>query len=424
MAVRAPSTAGRGRRLTTVLVGVLAAAHALAMPTVTAAQQPVGSCAWQFRSDATVLDIAFPDAAATYWVLPYALTPGDSIELHGTYPAARYFSLNTYGTNFDTVDTLRDAQIAPDPGSGNPFADAAAEALPPSARRWSATVVTGPADPARNEIAALPAGSPTAPVGFLIIRVYVPDDPASASGGVPLPDVTLHQGGRAVPVPTCTAEFDPADYGSGPVERAAEAAVDRIVESAASGAFPGDVPETTFVSPATTSGLFPNGDNKYIGTVLTYQPGRIAVVRGKAPTFPDTRAGEPVTTPGRQVRYWSMCQNDQVTPYPVVACAADFETAVDAEGWFTYVVAAPEDVPARATADPTVTVLPWGSTEVPKKTLLYRNMLPSDEFLPQSVQSAQGGDPAATMGPYYPRGAYCETSTFEAGGVAACLPGQ
>ncbi len=70
-------------------------------------------------SDETVLNVAFPDVNATYWVLPYALGPGDSIELSGNYTAARYFSLNTYDTNFDTIDTLRDNMIVPDSGSGN-----------------------------------------------------------------------------------------------------------------------------------------------------------------------------------------------------------------------------------------------------------------------------------------------------------------
>ena len=61
--------------------------------------------------------------------------PGDSIELSGTYPTGRYFSLNTYGTNFDTVDTLRDNQIESDPGSGNPFTDASARSLPDARRQ-------------------------------------------------------------------------------------------------------------------------------------------------------------------------------------------------------------------------------------------------------------------------------------------------
>ncbi len=398
------------------LVAFLCAAVTVALPPAATADTPL--CAWRFMSNETVLNVAFPDVNATYWVLPYALGPGDSIELSGTYPYARYFSLNTYGTNFDTVDTLRDNQIGPDPGSSNPFTDASARTLPPAQRQWHATIVTGPADHARNEIQALPAGQST-PVGFLIIRVYVPDDAASPSGGVPLPEATMRVGGATVPRQPCEQPFDPNSY-TGPVSQLAQAGFDQVIAGAASGAFPGDTPETVFVNPASSSGLFPNGDNKYLGTALTYQPGRIVVVRGKAPTFPDTRAGVPATDPDQQVRYWSLCQNDRVSPYPVVACAADFETALDESGYYTYAVAAPADL--TSVADPTVTVLPWGDTTVPKKVLFLRYMLPTPAFYPQSIQASQatGADPATVMGPYYPTAVYCSATTFVAGGYEAC----
>ncbi|MEV5651124.1 hypothetical protein AB0L57_22985 [Nocardia sp. NPDC052254] len=376
-------------------------------------------CAWRFMSNSTILDVAFPDADATYWVLPFALGRGDSIELSGTYPAARYFSLNTYGTNFDTVDTLRDNQILPDPGSGNPFAEPAAADNPAAQRHWHATLVTGPADHSRNQIQALPT-SQAAPVGFLIIRVYVPTDPDSLSGGVPLPDATLELAGATIASRPCAQVFDPAAY-PGPIAQAATAGFDRIVAGAAAGAFPGNVPEATFVNPASTSGLFPNGDNKYIGAGLTYQPGRLVVVRGKAPDFPDSRAGQSPADPDRQVRYWSMCQNDLVSPYPVVGCAADFRTVLDANGFYTYVLGAPADLPPNP--GPAVTVLPWGSTEVAKKVLFLRYMLPSPRFYPESIQASQdsGSDPAVTMGPYYPRATYCSATTFAAQGAAGCF---
>ncbi|MEU6558544.1 hypothetical protein [Nocardia nova] len=376
-------------------------------------------CAWRFMSNDTVLDVAFPDANATYWVLPFALGPGDSIELSGTYPDARYFSLNTYGTNFDTVDTLRDDQIVPDPGSGNPFTNAASANTPAAQRHWHATLVTGPADHNRNQIRALPP-SQAAPVGFLIIRVYVPTDPASLSGGVPLPEVTLEVAGTTIASQPCTRVFDPSSY-PGPIAQVATAGFDQVIAGAAAGAFPGNVPEATFVNPASTSGLFPNGDNKYIGAGLTYQPGRLVVVRGKAPDFPDSRAGQSPADPNRQVRYWSMCQNDLVSPYPVVGCAADYQTHLDANGYYTYVLGAPADLPTNP--GPAVTVLPWGSTEVAKKVLFLRYMLPSGNFYPQSIQASQdsGSDPAATMGPYYPAATYCSATTFDTGGAAACF---
>ncbi|MFE3289224.1 hypothetical protein [Rhodococcus sp. NPDC059234] len=415
------------RTLTAAIAAVTTITGMAGVLPATAAGQaqapPELGCAWQFMSNSTVLNVAFPDANATYWVLPYALGPGERIELAGQYPRARYMSLNTYGTNFDTVDTLRDNQITPDPGSVNPFA--APGTAPAAQGRWHATVVPGAADHAANQIRGLPAAGQSTPLGFLIIRVYVPDDRNSAAGGVPLPEVTLVRGDGAVrtPVPTCGAAFDPATAPNGQVNQALTAAFDNVIAGAASGAFPGNVPEATFVNPASTSGLFPNGDNKYLGAGLTYQPGRIVVVRGRAPTFPDTRGGAPPTEPGVQVRYWSMCQNDQVSPYPVVACAADFQTRVDSAGNYTYVVAAPADVPTTAATDPTVTVLPWGSTDVPKKVLFMRHMLPSAQFYPQSVQASQDqhSDPATSMGAYYPEATYCSTSTFDSGGYRACF---
>ncbi len=188
-----------GRRILGASAAACAGAALLAAPTpahaVSADPLP---CAWRFMSDGQSLNVAFPDTGATYWVLPYALGPRDSLELSGAYPSARYFSLNTYGTDLDTIDTLRDDRILPDPGSANPFADADARVLPPEQRRWHATLVPGPADPARNEIRAVRADA--APIGFLILRVYVPDDPGSLSGGVPLPDVTYRLGSASLPV--------------------------------------------------------------------------------------------------------------------------------------------------------------------------------------------------------------------------------
>ncbi len=364
-----------------------------------------------------VLNVAFPDANSTYWLLPYALGPGDSIELSGTFPAARYFSLNTYGTNFDTVDTLRDDQIIPDAGSGNPFANSAASSLAPAQRRWHAKIVNGSANHSRNEISAIPAGQ-SAPIGFLIVRVYVPDDPNSLSGGVPLPDATLSIAGTNVQSQPCAQTFDPAAY-PGPIAQIAKAGFDQAIASAASGAFPGNTPEAKFVNPASTSGLFPNGDNKYIGTALSYQPGRLLVVRGRAPTYPNTRQGQSPTE-ATQTRYWSMCQNDLASPYPVVACAADFQTKLDSAGYYTYVVAAPGDLPA--VVDSNATVIPWGSTGV-RKVLFLRNMIPSSGHDPQSIQASQatGADPAVTMGPYYPTATYCSAATFAAGGAQACF---
>jgi hypothetical protein len=106
-----------------------------------------------------------------------------------------------------------------------------------------------------------------------------------------------------------------------------------------------DIPEALFFLPfMAAEGAFPNVFNAYVSAVVKYQPGRIVVVRGQAPRFPDTRNGVPVTTP-QDLRYWSLCNNNHAFPYPVVDCKADFQTARDSQGFYTYIVATPEDIP-------------------------------------------------------------------------------
>ncbi|MFD7445341.1 hypothetical protein [Streptomyces sp. NPDC059909] len=170
--------------------------------------------------------------------------------------------------------------------------------------------------------------------------------------------------------------------------------------------------------PNKVGGLFPNPYNKYLCTPITYEPGRIAVIRGQAPTFPNTTEGQSVLTK-TQLRYWSLCQNQWRLPYPVRSCHADFQTTVDENDRYTYVVSTPEDRPANATADNGVTWLPWGRTGVPG-VLIFRNMLPASDF-PNAIQNVQPGeDPAQVMGSYYPTVTYCTKAKFARDGPEAC----
>src|SRR5262245_6408981 len=50
-----------------------------------------------------------------------------------------------------------------------------------------------------------------------------------------------------------------------------------------------------FIVPQNTGGYFPNPANTYMAAAqLTYESGRIVVVRGKAAVFPDTYAGDSI----------------------------------------------------------------------------------------------------------------------------------
>ena len=61
-----------------------------------------------------------------------------------------------------------------------------------------------------------------------------------------------------------------------------------------------------------------------------------------------------------------MCNNDGVFPYPVIACAGDFQTKLDEDQYYTYVVST-DPAPADTTW------LPWGRTNLPV-TLILRSI--------------------------------------------------
>jgi hypothetical protein len=391
----------------------------------------IRGCAWPFISDVQTLNAFYPDTNATYWVAPYIALPGSQLIVHGTYPNGRFMSLDTYDRLGESVGAIYDAAIEPDAGDTNPFVDPAAG----PGGRFTVTIIPPqdlPPTPPSNTIPGPPLGPPNRPLaaqGYVVYRVYVPNDPSQLDGGEPIPSLTVVLNGQSIQtVEPCTETDDPTKV----------LALILLQKRLAEGHTPPDpepVPEASFFLPEkATEGAFPNDFNVYLSAIITYQPGRIAVVRGKAPIAPDTRDDEPVTAP-QDLRYWSLCNNTNVFPFPVVACKADFETAVDGQGFYTYVVATPEDLPANAATDPTVTVLPWGS-KVIENALLLRNMLPSATFhqatqdvkatpncssptVPpaQAAACAQG-----VMGAYYPTAFYCEKRVYEEQGWQGCLP--
>jgi hypothetical protein len=396
-----------------------------------------GLCAWATRADDETLNIAYPDAAATYWGLAYDLAPGETLELHGSFPAARYASFITYHPTGGAIDVLTDRDIEPDPGSENPFAGG-----DPLADRDYTVVLRADGDDGPNVILAGDEGAPssstlpadggtatTAPPvtlppdlepahvlgsggddglkGSILYRVYVPEDAADPTGGAGLPEVAVvDPDGKARPVPTCAAP------GPNPVGEALVEAYGPATDRPA--------PATpVFVRPAAGAArLFPNPDNVYIASIAAYEPGRIVVIRGTAPTFADPPGGRPIGS-GEQVRYWSLCTNEYRKPYPVSHCVLDRDVVLDDGGRYTIVVSTPDDRPPNATAEEGVTWLDWGSTDV-DNLLLLRHMLADPGFDESAINVEPGTLASTTMGDYAPVGTYCESSAFASGGAAAC----
>lgn len=402
--------------LTTSILGVVPAAAA---------------CSWPAAFEADTTNTAYPDSHASYWLARFTAAPGTHLRVDGQYPAARYFSFHAYDEAQRPVGSLADLQIAPDPGAQNPFVTPGA----PHGGAYSLTIEpTGaPADPAPNTIYAgrMAEGTPNA-AGFIIYRVYVSDDAADRAGTVPLPDLTLETRDGAVSFPFERCESLPPSVG-GPV-------TDAIANSSYPQGAPAPVPFPPALNPpefvkfwslATnlvdrfppnpltdplprdkTGGFLSNQHINYLFALTARTHGELFVMHGKAPSAPDTFAGQDVTTPS-DLRYFSICQNS-FTTQRFTACVYDADLKVD-DGTFTLVISDPDDRPSNAE-----NWLPWGAPYY-DGNVIYRHMLPSADFAGAIQRVPYGTHARAVMGDYYPRSAYCDRATFESGGFAACI---
>jgi hypothetical protein len=381
-------------------------------------------CGWMFVVNSQTLNVAAPDTNATYWVQPDFLAQGQRLVIDGTYPAARYFSFTTYGANGVPIGEtdLHDTQIVPQPGSVNPFTTPNPPTDPAQLQYSVRVVPSQPSSTADNTLAGLPSGQSSG-LGFLVYRLYLPNIPAT--GGVPLPQITTTAG----PLAACTtSQQHRFDVLLRPIAYA-------LVKANAPD--PSQVTRGTnlFRIVALTAGLFPNPDNQYLAEATNWSPGTVVVIRGKAFTFPDTQHGGSVTE-ATQLRYWSLCSNVLGLPYPVVQCASDAQTVVNAQGYYLYAISMPRDKPSNAIAANGVTWLPWATPRqsiggVPPNTAYLRTMLPAPGFdqavqavpEPSPGESAQqaAADAATAMGEYYPVGAVCTTTQFETHGPMSCF---
>jgi hypothetical protein len=363
-------------------------------------------CAWGGEVSPTAANVYYPDSGATYWVTPYTVDAGTTIEVDGTFPDARYGSLVTYPSSggYFTTDAgveswITDHEIVPDPGSVNPFTAEGAGAEPGG--DFTVEVAPEVGADAQNTLPMAPDGDYQGETGFLVYRVYEP------AGGdydaVDLPELTLHTESGSTTLPECDERTE----------------VDRVPPD------PVEPRESTEFARQPLASAFPNPDNSYL--TLDYQVptnGDVTVVHGKAPT--QSGGQEPVTWPSSEadVRYWSMCNNTMTNPYPVVedGCLTDDQTVLDENGYYTYVIGT-EEQRAQLEAIPGVNFIPTSSTD-PEAThkLVLRNMLPSEEFAEAITSAPEESTPeeaAGVMGEYYPQTYTLSATTLAEQGLDA-----
>jgi hypothetical protein len=378
------------------------------------------SCAWPDRLSAQADNTAFPDAAGEYFWQPIVASAGTRIVLSGLFPDARYASIQVY-TPTGVGASLPDYRIAPQPGSLNPWQQQAAPG-----GRFTVTIRPDPA-PGQASTLPMPPGTTSQHTGYLVYRVYLPA--GGAPSDVPLPVLTVEQGGAARTLLACPSGNAPVRF----------PAVSGSAGAGGSGAAVPAPPQLEFFKPPQSTfnnGGLANVDTSYVLAYLAHPPAPdVVVVTAKAPTFAPGSHPVPWPARGEDVRYWSMCVGVLVHLVPIVAnklpgggtdygCRADEATTLNAAGDYTYVIGS-ESQRAAISRIPGVTFLPFSATRPAGPYLLaLRNVLVSTPFAHSPQGITQASDPAAAaagMGPYYPRAALCPLATLTAHGPQACL---
>jgi hypothetical protein len=432
----------------------LAAAATVSTPLPTRAAPedafPTSTCLWTgpYQIDERPdLNIAFPDTGAVYWSADVAIPAGARLDLAGRYAHGRYVSFNSYSAATGApTDAIRDVDIAPDPGSDNPFLPGARRTV--NRRDYTVSILNAlpPVARAANTLyAAVPGQARQA----LIYRVYVPDKNRDLTGGVGLPvpvltlaDGTVISGDAACAALTSGAQplgalkLPLAQYlafrdqpGKPPTFPAENPPVFRrafninhVLSCLYGIPLPGS-PIPCGGTPVLNVGQYANLDNAYLYAQTNRGFGEVLVLRGRAPTTPPTWQRNPKMEGGTQLRYWSICQNESFATTRVADCLYDEQIPLDEDGFYTVVTSRPEDRPRNAVERCGVAWLPvpenGDGVGAPNNhpddgLLIIRNMLPPASF-PNAIQNvAFPNTEASVMGDYLLEGEYTSRDAFEA----------
>jgi len=325
-------------------------------------------CGWSINYPADA-NYAWPDTDAAYFVQSALISKGDEIVITGRDPKARYWSIQTYNyADREVIDSVNDEQVKR-VGKG-------------AKRTWTVTVSTKPSKPGDSQLQGgdpYVVGSPFditkdgKKLTVIMYRVY--KSGTSTAAGGPLPTVTIRNAdGTTQRLKTCTkSQIGPP---ANPVVLDAQPGIPDQFVRAEGGRF------------------YPSFDTSYLIGGRAYDPDRVLIVTGKAPRV------------RQDVRYWSLCQNVNESPLPVVGCVSDADIKMT-RGRYTIAVVTRDQVPLAERAKYRgVTFIDWGAPDAAgdykPATLLFRHILPKRSFA-FSVEKVRLNRPATTtMGPYAP----------------------
>jgi hypothetical protein len=402
-------------------------ASASPSPSLTGQSSPTqtSGCAWPIEDSYLTANSGLPDTAAWYWGQPFTIHEGTQVVVSGVYPDARYASFTVYSNDElpfasnGVASSLADFQIAPDPGSTNPWRSVAA---PGGHFTLKLRMHVSPGQ--LNVLPLAPAGV-TSGVGYIEYRVYLPA--AADASHIALPHITVDNGASAQQLQACTSHTTAIPP---PVRQTTTTQATTPSSSRTGPLAPLQFFRATFQT------YFPNPETGYLLAYMTPPTSsQVVVVTGKAPTFPPGAHPSIWPSANDQVRYWSMCVNVGEGTDPVVVnhlpggqtdlgCRADDATKLSAGRKYTYVIGTEAQRSAiDRVAGVTFLPLSLGEPAAPVYLLAMRYTLvnPSFAHAPQNVVQTRSATAAAqTMGAYYPHAQLCSLSALSAGGSSAC----
>ena len=389
-----------------------------------------------------------PDTASAYRLLFFTVQSGLRITLPGHFPDSRYMSFEVYDSQGEPFTTngvssaLADYQVAPDPGSINPWQH---KARPGGT--FTVTLRTHVEPGEVNTLPLSPAGTTAGSAGVIFFRVYAPSH--GNPWGVPAPRVALTRNGVTTQLHACPAKaiMVPANAGqlatvgaTLPTDGQPAVAPPTTASTARKPTTPSasGVIEPFAGHKAAGPGHTPDVNQAYLfGGVLPANNGDVVVIRAKAPTTPRGASPSPWLASGTDLRYWSLCIDQLAGHQPVIVnhmpggkvdlgCRYDSQIALDRDGYYTIVIGT-ESQRSAIEQIAGATFLPFSLDDPAQPYVLsFRNMLPSPTFAEATQNVPTDASPAlaaAIMGPYYPRLAFCSLATLAHGGANACLGG-
>ncbi len=312
--------------------------------------------------------VGFIDLNAAYYYYLFNAAENDTLrfEFSGEFPHSRYMSFTLYNVkNQLPVGVLNDFEIVPDPGNLNPFVPGTDRA----AADRSYTVQMVPqcsAHEGEPNTLVIPAD---VEIACLLLRVYLPDDGQPLDGGVGMPDTSVFDDAKGEPADG-PAKLRVENYLTGDLTGTLQLAL-RTQEYYA--AISTQVESWRIEIP----NAFPQYENPYIWMPLAHPgPGRVALVRFRAPSFTDTSGGGGTFSGQEDVRYFSVSVGSLLTTM-TSRTINDSELVIDEEGYVNLVIGCPRILAPLARSRG------WNfipTRRLAQPILVFRQMLPQADF--------------------------------------------